>query len=103
MMGVMVLLSPVVHLWYFLWVVPFLAPLRLHRLGALGVLFVSVVGGVVAPLDSSLHGAYLAIVMGSMIATGTVALLFATHRSRARVERIVAPPSWLAGDRSPAA
>ncbi|WZH50798.1 MAG: polyprenol phosphomannose-dependent alpha 1,6 mannosyltransferase MptB [Nocardioides alkalitolerans] len=95
-MGVMVLLSPVVHLWYFLWVVPFLAPLRLHRLGALGVLFVSVVAGVVAPLDSSLHGAYLAIVMGSMIATGTVALLFATHRSRARVERIVAPPSWLA-------
>ncbi len=94
-MGVLVVLSPVVHLWYFLWPAPFLAALRLHRVGAVGFVAASVVTGVVAPLDSSLHGAYLAIVMGSMIATGLVAVLLLTRRSRARVERIVAH-DWLA-------
>lgn len=97
-MGVLVLLSPVVHLWYFLWVVPFLAALRLHRLGAVGLVAVSVIGGVVAPLDSSLHGAYLAIVMGSMIATAIVGVLFLTSRARDRVERIVAP-DWIPAPR----
>ncbi|MDT9592072.1 polyprenol phosphomannose-dependent alpha 1,6 mannosyltransferase MptB [Nocardioides zeae] len=93
--GVMILLSPVVHLWYFLWVVPFLAPLRLPRMGSVGLVFVSVVAGIVAPLDSSLHGAYIAIVLGSLFATATVAVLLLTRPSRARVERIAAAPPWL--------
>lgn len=93
-MGVLVLASPVVHLWYFLWVVPFLAVLRLRRIGWVGLVAVSVVAGIVAPLDSSLHGAYIAIVLGSLTATALVGVLLLTQRSRDRVERI-ASAAWL--------
>lgn len=87
-MGVLILLSPVVHLWYFLWAVPFLAAIRLPRLGTLGLLGVVVVSGLVAPLDSSLHGAYVAIVVGSLLVTGLVLTLLATRTARERLERI---------------
>lgn len=93
-MGVLVLLSPVVHLWYFLWVVPFLAVLPLRRLASVGVVAVSVIAGIVAPLDSSLHGAYIAIILGSLTATALVSVLLLTQRSRERVERIVTG-EWL--------
>jgi alpha-1,6-mannosyltransferase len=92
--GATVLLSPVVHLWYFLWVVPFLAVQRLPRLGTTGLLAGSVVAGLVAPLDSSLHGAYLAIVIGSMCVTAAVLLLLATTAARDRLEKIVTA-EWL--------
>lgn len=93
-MGAVLVLSPVVHLWYFLWALPFLAVLRLPRTGAVGLLTAAVISGVVAPLDSSLHGAYLAIVVGSLLATGLVLVLLATRSSRERINRIAAA-SWL--------
>lgn len=92
--GATVLLSPVVHLWYFLWVVPFLAVQRLPRLAATGLLAGSVVTGLVAPLDSSLHGAYLAIVVGSMAVTAAVLVLLTTSAARDRLEKIATAP-WL--------
>ena len=92
-MGATVLLSPVVHLWYFLWVVPFLGAMRLPRLGTRALLSVSVVAGMVAPLDSSLHGAYLAIVIGSMLVAASTLLLLVTSAARERLHRI-ASPAW---------
>lgn len=92
-MGATVLLSPVVHLWYFLWVLPFLCALRLTRLATTGLVSVSVVAGMAAPLDSSLHGAYVAIVIGSMLAAALTVLLLVTPRSRDRL-RGIAGPAW---------
>lgn len=93
--GVLVVLSPVVHIWYLLWVTPFLAALRLHRVAASGLLAASVVFGLVAPLDSSLHGAYLAIVLGSMLVAVLVPILLLTRRARVRLDKIVGS-RWLA-------
>lgn len=93
--GTLVVLSPVVHLWYFLWVTPFLAALRLTRVAASGLLAASVILGLVAPLDSSLHGAYLAIVLGSMTVAVLVPILLLTRRARVRIDKIVGS-RWLA-------
>ncbi|WP_244931391.1 polyprenol phosphomannose-dependent alpha 1,6 mannosyltransferase MptB [Nocardioides sp. W7] len=93
--GTLVVLSPVVHLWYFLWVTPFLAALRLGRVAASGLLAASVVLGLVAPLDSSLHGAYLAIVLGSMLVAVLVPVLLLTRSARNRLDKIVRS-RWLA-------
>ena len=93
--GTLVVLSPVVHLWYFLWVTPFLAALRLSKVAASGLLAASVVLGLVAPLDSSLHGAYLAIVLGSMLVAVLVPVLLLTRRARVRLDKIVTS-RWLA-------
>lgn len=89
--GATIALSPVVHLWYLLWVVPFLATQRLSRAGGTALLALLLVGGLVAPLDSSLHGAYLMIVVGSM-AVGAVALvLLVTPAARSRLAEVTAP------------
>jgi alpha-1,6-mannosyltransferase len=93
-MGALILLSPVVHLWYFLWALPFLAAIRLPRVGSFGLLAAAVISGLVAPLDSSLHGAYVAIVVGSLLATALVLVLLVTRTSRDRLEKIVTAP-WV--------
>ncbi|WP_293784183.1 polyprenol phosphomannose-dependent alpha 1,6 mannosyltransferase MptB [uncultured Aeromicrobium sp.] len=95
--AVTVLLSPVVHLWYVLWVVPFAAALRLHRATTIIVYGVGVVGGLAAPLDSSLHGAYVAIIMGCMTAAGMLAIALLTPRARRRLDQIIAPGERQAG------
>ncbi|TIC79977.1 polyprenol phosphomannose-dependent alpha 1,6 mannosyltransferase MptB [Nocardioides sp. GY 10127] len=87
-LGALIVLSPVVHLWYLLWPLPFLACLRLSRVAVTGFVAASVVGGLVAPMDSSLHGAYEAIVLGSMMIAVLSPVLLATPRARERVERI---------------
>ncbi|WP_240617490.1 polyprenol phosphomannose-dependent alpha 1,6 mannosyltransferase MptB [Nocardioides speluncae] len=92
--GTTLLMSPVVHLWYFLWLVPFVAPLRLSRVGTTTVIAVSVIIGLVAPLDSSLHGAYLAILLTSMLAAVVFGALLLTRSARNRIERI-ADADWL--------
>ena len=89
--GVLVLLSPVVHLWYLLWPLPFLAALPLRRAGLFGLLATSVIVGLVAPLDPSLHGAYVVIVMASVIIALLLAGLLLTPPARLRLERIVRP------------
>lgn len=91
-MGALILLSPVVHLWYFLWALPFLAVIRLPRLGTVGLLATVVISGLVAPLDSSLHGAYVAIVVGSLLVTALVLALLATRTARERLEKIATAP-----------
>lgn len=92
--GVTVALSPVVHIWYFLWVVPFIATLQLSRVAMAGLIAASVVLGLVAPLDSSLHGAYLAIVLGCMLVAVLVPVLLFTRRAREHIDRI-ASSRWL--------
>jgi len=89
-LGLLVVLSPVVHLWYLLWVTPFLGVLRLPRTGAAALVAGSVVLGLAAPLDSSLHGAYLAITLGSVLFALSTAVLLLTARGRARVAGISA-------------
>ncbi|WP_460790191.1 polyprenol phosphomannose-dependent alpha 1,6 mannosyltransferase MptB [Nocardioides maradonensis] len=78
--GAFVLLSPVVHLWYLLVVPTFLAPIALARTSrrATDVLMAgSVIAGLTAPLDSSLHGAYLAIVLGVAVLAAVLLALWA--------------------------
>jgi alpha-1,6-mannosyltransferase len=82
---VVVVLSPVVHLWYFLWALPFLATRQLSRGTATALVALSVVGGLVAPLDSSLHGAYEVVVLGVMLVAGLLVLLLLTRSSRERL------------------
>jgi hypothetical protein len=91
-----VLLGPVVHLWYLLWVVPFFVVMKLSRLAMAGVIAVSTIAGLVAPLDSSLHDAYLAIVLGSMLVACLIPVLLLTARARVRLEKIVTA-EWLPG------
>lgn len=86
--GVLVLLSPVVHLWYFLWVLPFVAALPLRRPHLTGLVAVCLIAGLVAPLDSSLHGAYAAIVTGIMWAVTATLILLLTRAARERLQRI---------------
>jgi alpha-1,6-mannosyltransferase len=88
---VFVVLSPVVHLWYFLWAVPFVAVRPLSRGAMTAVVSLSVVGGLVAPLDSSLHGAYVVIVFGVMLTVALTVLLLLTRTSRDGLDRIAAP------------
>lgn len=87
--GVLVLLSPVVHLWYLLWPLPFLAALPLRRAPLLVVLAVSIIAGLVAPLDPSLHGAYEIIVWACVIIALLLSGLLLTRPARTRLERIV--------------
>ncbi|MGJ9422823.1 polyprenol phosphomannose-dependent alpha 1,6 mannosyltransferase MptB [Aeromicrobium sp. CF3.5] len=86
--GTVVVLGPVVHLWYFLWVLPFVATVRWSRPVGTAVLVLAVLLGLVAPLDSSLHGAYLAIVLVTMLAALLGAGLLLTPRGRERLETL---------------
>ncbi|GAB2970899.1 polyprenol phosphomannose-dependent alpha 1,6 mannosyltransferase MptB [Nocardioides montaniterrae] len=90
--GAFVLLAPVVHLWYLLLIPAFLAPLRLSPPAARALVAGSVVLGLVAPLDSSLHGAYEAIVLGSMLVAGLTGVLLLTGRARTRIGGITEVP-----------
>jgi alpha-1,6-mannosyltransferase len=102
-LGTLVLLSPVVHIWYVLWVLPFVAAQQLSRLAMSLLVGLSVVLGLVAPLDSSLHGAYLAIVLVTMLVLVLVLGLLLTKPARERLGRIAAQPEdvWRAGSTVP--
>jgi hypothetical protein len=89
-----VVLSPVVHPWYLLWATPFLASIRLPRVGLVGLVAGSLILGLAAPLDSSLHGAYVAIALCSMLLAVLIPLLLLTRRARDRIERISTAP-WI--------
>ncbi len=86
--GTLVVLGPVVHLWYFLWVLPFVATVRWSRPAGTAVLVLAVLLGLIAPLDSSLHGAYLAIVLVTMLAMSLGAGLLLTPRGRERLDAL---------------
>jgi hypothetical protein len=85
-----VVLAPVVHLWYLLMLPPFVATLRLPRHATGALVAVSLVAGLVAPLDSSLHGAYYAIVLGCMTVALLLPVLLLTRVARERLARIMA-------------
>ncbi|MDO7868644.1 polyprenol phosphomannose-dependent alpha 1,6 mannosyltransferase MptB [Nocardioides jiangxiensis] len=94
LVGGFLLTLPVVHIWYLMWVVPFLAAMRLPRAASVVFVAVSVVGGMVAPLDSSLHGAWILIIMGSMYVALATAVLMLSRFGRERV-RHIAEVEWL--------
>lgn len=83
-----VALSPVVHPWYLLWPLPFVAALRLSRGAWHGLVAVAVVGGIAAPLDSTLYDAYVAISVASLLIAAVSGLLLLTRRARARLHRL---------------
>jgi hypothetical protein len=89
-----VVLCPVVHLWYFLMLPPFFATLKLGRIALSALIAVSVILGMVAPLDSSLHGAYYAIILGCMTLAVLLPVLLLTRGARQRIDRI-ASSRWL--------
>ncbi len=75
-----VVLSPVVHHWYVLWTLPFLAACTLPRRGRQALLHVSWLGGLVAPLDSSLRGADAVIAAGVGLVVATAVVQALAHR-----------------------
>lgn len=81
-----VVLSPVVHHWYVLWFLPLLAVCRPGRRTEAALLHVGWLGGMLAPLDSSLAGA------GSVIA-GAVALVTVGSLIQVRVIRRSGAPT----------
>lgn len=85
--GALVLGSPVVQLWYFLWPIPFLAALPLPVRGRLALVAGSIVAGLIAPLDPSLHGAYVAIVLTVSMGLLVLGALWLLSRSAARASR----------------
>lgn len=87
--GAVLLLGPVVHLWYLLWLLPLVAVLRLGPRPTWLLVVVSLVGGVAAPLDSSLHGLYLVIVVGTALAVAVATLLLVLDPHRTRVRELV--------------
>jgi hypothetical protein len=86
--GVVVAASPVVHLWYLLWALPFVATQALSRQAKAALVAVSVVAGLVAPLDSSLRGAWLTIAMGSVAVAAILPFLLFTPGARERLAKI---------------
>jgi hypothetical protein len=87
--GVAALLAPSVHLWYLLWPLPFVAVLPLHRRGQQVLVSTLIVGGLVAPLDNSWHGVYLAIIGGIGVIVLILGVLVLT-RPRVRSARVQA-------------
>lgn len=86
--GALVLLSPVVHLWYLLWIAPFWCAMRLSSRAFGGLVAVSVLAGLMSPLESSMAGAYKAIFWVSILALTIYAVSMLTERSRLRLRRI---------------
>ena len=62
--GLAAVLAPSVHLWYFLWPLPFVAALPMRPRRARVLVAALIVGGLIAPLDGSWHGMYLVFVGG---------------------------------------
>lgn len=95
LLGTTVLLSPVVHAWYFLWCLPLLAAcVQGHR--AVGVVaWLALVLGLAAPLDSSLAGLPTHVAVTTVLVVGAVALLTGV------LKQTVLPPPTPAGRRAP--
>ncbi|WP_110182475.1 polyprenol phosphomannose-dependent alpha 1,6 mannosyltransferase MptB [Nocardioides solisilvae] len=84
----LVVLSPVVHHWYVLWFLPLLAATALGRRGDSALLHVGWLGGLVAPLDSSLAGAGSVIAVAvALVAVGSVLQVLQVRRDDDRVRR----------------
>ena len=83
----LVLLGPTAHDWYFLWCLPFLAATRPSRRLTTALAGVSVILTLAAPLNSSLRGAVVPI----LVTTALVVLVAATALGRLRDLQPAAP------------
>ncbi|KRF34421.1 hypothetical protein ASG94_17185 [Nocardioides sp. Soil805] len=88
-----VVLSPVVHHWYLLWCLPLLAVCHLPRRGERVLLHVSWLGGLVAPLDSSLAGADGIIALAVALVAGTALVQSLAHRRHEAQAEVRVEPS----------
>ena len=86
----MVVLSPVVHPWYALWALPFLAAARLGPRAAAVLVVLTGLVGLVAPLDSSLEARGTDIAVAVLLVLG-VALTQAVGHRRALATSVAAP------------
>ena len=86
--GLLVLLSPVVHLWYLLWPLPFLAALPLRRSLAWLLVGGSIVAALFSPLEPSLRGDARAIWVSTLVALAGGALLLLGPGTRRLVDRL---------------
>ena len=89
-MTVLVLLSPAVHAWYLLWALPFLAAARWSRPVDQLVRDAALVLGLVAPLDSSLRGSPIEMLVVIGLAVLTLVRLRVQAGRRAEEELPVA-------------
>lgn len=85
----LVVLSPVVHHWYVLWCLPFLAAVELPVRGRQALLHTCWLGGLVAPLDSSLRGADAVIGVGVGLVAATALVQAVAHRRAEAQARIL--------------
>ena len=93
LLGAVVLLSPTVHGWYFLWCLPFLAACHWGRPAEDAIRDLVLVLGIIAPLDSSLRGAPSEILAVTGLAIVTAVRLRAqAGRPHRRSEEPVAAP-----------
>lgn len=89
----LVALSPVVHLWYLLWAVPFVAAVAHAAWQRRVLVVVGVVGALASPLDSSLHGLYLVILGGCATAALAAAILLVVDPHRSKATEFVRQPA----------
>ncbi|CAM3853446.1 polyprenol phosphomannose-dependent alpha 1,6 mannosyltransferase MptB [Nocardioides zeicaulis] len=97
----LVVLSPVVHHWYVLWCLPFLAAVELPARGWQALLHASWLGGLVAPLDSSLRGADAVIAVGVAVVAATALVQAVGHRRAEIRAEVRAGAQARTGDASP--
>lgn len=85
------LLGPSVHLWYLLWALPFIGAMPLRRRAMWAFVSLSLIGGLTAPMDTSWHGVYVAIIGGTGLIALLVAAILLTRSGRRSLLRIAAP------------
>jgi alpha-1,6-mannosyltransferase len=85
------LLGPSVHLWYLLWALPFIGALPLRRRVMTAFIALSLIFGLTAPMDTSWHGVYVAVIGGSALIGMLLAAILLTRDGRRSVLRIAAP------------
>lgn len=87
--GAAVVLSPVVHHWYAFWALPFGAALPLGLRAAAALRAAVVLLALTAPLDSSLEGAWVPIVLTTALVVGVALALLLTDRAAGRLRPAV--------------
>ncbi|MGN6162750.1 MAG: polyprenol phosphomannose-dependent alpha 1,6 mannosyltransferase MptB, partial [Marmoricola sp.] len=85
------LLGPSVHLWYLLWALPFVGALPLRRRLMSGFVALSLIFALTAPMDTSWHGIYVAVIGGGVLIGVLLAAILLTRDGRRSLVRISAP------------
>ena len=85
------LLGPSVHLWYLLWALPFIGALPLRPRVMSAFVALSLIFGLTAPMDTSWHGIYVAVIGGSALIGLLLAAILLSRDGRRSMLRISAP------------